>query len=381
MKIETFRTGKVHMPQTVLILDDEPDIVLLVRETLRRQLPEVQAIGFASAGEALAWCANHEADLLLLDYRMPGLSGVEFIGAIRQHAHFHSVPVIMITAQPEASLRHAALAAGATDFLSKPIDPADVALRVRNHLRMRASLRDRRAEVLSLELQIREAAQRAVDREQRTIIEQLTRLSGYRDEETANHMLRMAMISGVVAGELGMDGSYCEQLRLAAPMHDIGKVGISDRILLKPGRLDAVEREIMQNHTRIGYDLLKDSASPLMQLGAVIAYSHHEQWNGEGYPNRLSGEAIPLPGRIVAVADVFDALINARPYKPSWPPGDVVEWLRRERGRHFDPACVNALLRCLDEAMDIENQYADPENDSRQSPERSPSRLRGAAGA
>jgi response regulator RpfG family c-di-GMP phosphodiesterase len=353
------------MPQTVLILDDEPDIVLLITETLRRQLPEVQTAGFSSAGDALAWCATGEPELCLVDYRMPGMSGVEFISAVRRYAHFQAVPVIMITAQPEPHVRHEALAVGATDFLAKPIDPADVAMRVRNHLRLHAGWRARRTEIIGLERQLEDAAQRAVEREQQTIIQQLVRLSGYRDEETASHMMRMATTSGLVAEELGMDHGYCEQLRLAAPMHDIGKVGVSDRILLKPGRLDAVEREIMQGHTRIGHDLLKGSASALMQLGAQIAHSHHEKWNGEGYPDRQAGEAIPLAGRIVAVADVFDALINARHYKPAWPVGDVVEHLRRERGRHFDPACVNALLRRLADVLDIQRQYAEPARDPR----------------
>jgi len=360
MEIEPFRDGKVQMPQTVLILDDEPDIVLLISETLRRQLPEVQAVGFSSAGDALAWCANHEPELCLVDYRMPGMSGVEFISAIRKYLHFQAVPVIMITAQPEPYLKHEALSVGATDFLAKPIDPADVAMRVRNHLRLRAGWHNRRAEVIGLERQLQDAAQRAIEREQQTIIQQLTRLSGYRDEETASHMMRMATTSGLVAEELGMESGYCEQLRLAAPMHDIGKVGISDRILLKPGRLDSVEREIMQGHTNIGHDLLKGSASSLMRLGAEIAQSHHEKWNGEGYPNRQAGEAIPLSGRIVAVADVFDALINTRHYKPAWSLDEVVAHLRRERGQHFDPACVNALLRRLDDVLDIQKQHAEP---------------------
>lgn len=347
------------MPQTVLILDDEPDNVLLIAESLRRQMPEIRPIGFSSASEAVAWCALNEPDLCLIDYRMPEMSGSDFLRAVRRLGHFRAVPVIMITAQACPALQEEALQAGATDILSKPINPADVVMRVRNHLLLRIGGRESRGEIHDLERRLQEAAQRAVDREQQNIIQQLTRLSGYRDEETATHMLRMASIAVIVAEGLGMDREYCEQLRLTAPMHDIGKVGIPDRVLLKPGRLDAIEREIMQGHTRIGYDLLKGSTSALMRFGAEIAHSHHEKWNGQGYPNRLAGEAIPLSGRIVAVADVFDALVNARPYKRAWIVDDVVGLLRRERGQHFDPACVNALLHRLDDALEIQNQHAE----------------------
>lgn len=356
------------MAQTVLILDDEPDNVTLVDLALRRQLAGVVTVTFTAPREAAAWCARHEPDLCLIDYKMPEMTGIDFIRQVRQHSHFQSVPIIMITGQPDARLQHAALDAGATDFLSKPYDPQDVVVRTRNHLRLRDNLRDRRADLGQLEQAI-ETAKRAVELEQMQIIHRLTRLSGYRDEETVNHMRRMAHLSRLIAGELGLGPQYGERLLLAAPMHDIGKVGIPDRVLLKPGRLDSVEREIMQTHARIGYDLLKDGGSEVMQLGAEIAHTHHEKWDGQGYPNRLAGEAIPLSGRLVAVADVFDALMNVRHYKKAWALGDTIELLRHERGRHFDPACVNALLRRLDEAMDILRQYAEEPPAARSSTE------------
>jgi response regulator RpfG family c-di-GMP phosphodiesterase len=202
-------------------------------------------------------------------------------------------------------------------------------------------------------------ARQVVEDEQTRIIGRLTHLSGYRDEETNTHMQRMARTARLIAGELGLDAHYRELLLLAAPLHDIGKVGIPDRILLKPGKLDAIEWGIMKTHARIGYELLQDSSAEVMRLGAEIAHAHHEKWNGDGYPNGLAGEAIPLAGRIVAVADVFDALLNVRHYKPAWGLDDTLKLLRGERGSHFDPACVNALLRRLDEAMDIQKQYGE----------------------
>lgn len=347
------------MLQTVLILDDEPDNVVLIEKSLHRGLPEVETVGFTAPREALTWCESHEPDLCLIDFKMPGMTGVEFIRLVRALPHGQSVPMIMITAQPDPALQHEALSAGATDFLSKPYNAADVVIRTRNHLRLRESMRERRADMNRLEHEVMESAKRMVEHEQQLIIQRLTRMSGYRDEETVNHMRRMAYVSQLIAHELGMDNRFCDALLLAAPMHDIGKVGIPDRVLLKPGQLDGIERDVMRNHARIGFELLKDSTSGMMQLGAEIAHTHHEKWNGLGYPNGLSGEAIPLAGRIVAVADVFDALINVRHYKEAWALGDAIDLLRAERGRHFDPKCVNALLHRLDEAMDIQRQYSE----------------------
>ena len=196
-------------------------------------------------------------------------------------------------------------------------------------------------------------------REQETIIQRLCHLSQVRDEETGSHMHRMAAISQLIASELGTGAEFCDQILLAAPMHDIGKVGIPDKILLKPGRLDAEEWEIMKSHASIGYEVLKDSDSPILKMGADIAHAHHEKFNGEGYPNRLKGENIPLVGRIVAVADVFDALVNKRHYKPAWDYGDAFSLLRRESGLHFDPSCVQALLKRIDGVMDIQQVFSE----------------------
>ena len=350
------------MTQTILVLDDEPDNVLLLEETFKRALPEVRTVAFTSPQAAAAWCETNEPDLCLIDYKMPGMSGIEFLALVRQQAHFASVPIIMLTAQPGSELQQQALNCGATDFLSKPMNVADVVARTRNHLRLRAGPHASHRELEAFEHAIQQDAQRLVEQEQTRIILRLTQLSGYRDEETGNHMRRMAHIAVLIAEDLGLDKHFREMLLLAAPMHDIGKVGIPDRILLKPGRLDAAEWTVMQTHTNIGYDLLKDSNSEMMRLGAEIAHTHHEKYNGTGYPLGLAGEAIPLAGRIVAAADVFDALVNVRHYKPAWNLGEALDLLRRESGQHFDPACVTALLRRTGEVMDIQNQYTDPDN-------------------
>ena len=349
------------MPQTILVLDDEPDNVLLIEQTIKRNLPGVGTVGFTAPREALAWCVSNEPDLCFIDYKMPGMSGIDFLTQLRAQVRFAGVPMIMISGEPGGELKQQALNSGVTDFISKPINIADVVARARNHLRLRASLCAGRQDLGRLEAEIKESAQRLAEQEQTRIIQRLSQLSGYRDEETSNHMRRMAHIAALIAEELGLERNFCEMLLLAAPMHDIGKVGIPDRILLRPGRLDAADQVVMKTHSRIGYDLLKDSSSPLLRLGAEIAHTHHEKYNGQGYPFGLAGEAIPLSGRVVAAADVFDALVNVRHYKPAWTLSDTLDLLRRERGQHFDPDCVTALLRRTDEVMDIQKKYAEPD--------------------
>jgi len=369
------------MTQTILILDDEPDNVLLIEETIRRNLPNVRMVGFTSPQAAATWCDANEPDLCLIDYKMPGMSGIEFMAQVRRRPQFQGVPMIMITGQPNTELQQQALDNGAIDFLSKPINIADVVVRTRNHLRLRESVHAGRRDMGRLERDMQESAQQLIEQEQAQIIQRLTHLSGHRDEETGSHMHRMAHISQLIAQELGLDNRFCDMLLLAAPMHDIGKVGIPDRILLKPGKLDPVERGIMQTHARIGYDLLKDSHSELLRMGAEIALTHHEKYSGAGYPNGLAGEAIPLTGRIVATADVFDALINARHYKKAWALGDAIDFMRNERSRHFDPGCVTAILRRIDDVMDIQKRFAEDGAAGSESQSSSSAILRNAANA
>ena len=232
------------MSQTILILDDEPDNVLLIEETIKRNLPEVRTVGFTSPQAAASWCDANEPDLCLIDYKMPGMSGIEFMARVRRRAPFQGVPMIMITGQPGTELQQQALDSGATDFLSKPINVADVVVRTRNHLRLRESLRDGRQDMGQLEREIKESAQQLVEQEQAVIIQRLTHLSGYRDEETGDHMRRMAHISQLIAQELGLDTRFCDMLLLAAPMHDIGKVAIADAILNKPAKF--TEEELLR---------------------------------------------------------------------------------------------------------------------------------------
>ena len=342
------------MSQTILILDDEAANVELMEETIKRHLPDAVSVGFTLPREALAWCALHEPDLCLVDFKMPELSGIEFTRRARQESRFQGTPVVMITGISTSEVRQEALANGVTEFLNKPINPQEVVVRCRNLLSLRSSLQSR-----VRDMGIAAMPRENLTREQEVIMQRLCYLSQVRDEETGNHMHRMAAISQLVARELGSDNEFCDRLVLAAPMHDIGKVGIPDKILLKPGKLNAAEWEIMKSHAHIGYEVLKESNSIVLKMGADIAHSHHEKFNGEGYPLRLKGEKIPIVGRIVAVADVFDALVNKRHYKPAWDYGDAFAFLRRESGQHFDPSCVNALLKRIDQVMDIQRTFSE----------------------
>jgi two-component system, response regulator RpfG len=242
--------------------------------------------------------------------------------------------------------------------LTKPVDQYECRARCRNLLTMRRQqivIKDR---ARLLEQQVGDAVRDIRLREVETLF-RLGKAGEYRDEETGNHVIRMAKISRLIAEELKLSDEDCDVIELASPMHDIGKVGIPDHILLKPGILTADEREIMKRHPRIGFDILKDSPSKYLRMGSIIALGHHEKFDGGGYPSALSGEDIPLAARIVAVADVFDALSSVRPYKQAWRIPDAVAYLKQQRGQQFDPRCVDALTRQLDKVLAIREKFQD----------------------
>lgn len=355
---------KASRPKVLLLDDELQNLAQLESLIASLALPcGVELASFTSPVDALAWCERYEADLCVIDYRMPEMNGIEVLARIRQLRGYVSVPVMMITGVAERAVRREALIAGAIDFITKPFDADEVRLRMRNLLALRcARVTSSAGSGWSTDPTF-PIGRETVDREHELIIEKLARLSCSRDEETGNHMRRVAHISRLIARESGQDARFCDMLFVAAPMHDVGKVGIPDRILLKNGRLDAAEWEVMKTHTHIGHDLLKDSESPLLRMGAEIAWSHHEKFDGSGYPRGLAGESIPAAGRIVAVADGLDALLSVRPYKQAWTPAEAFAYVQRERARHFDPVCVDVLLGHADEVLAIEREYADEARD------------------
>lgn len=366
------------MNPLVLLLDDCRESHELVPRMLKglSGMEAVHTVCFTSGLEALDWCHHNEPDLCVVDYQMPGMDGITFITEARKLPRFGGIPMIMVTGDADNDLRQRALMSGANDFLTRPFDAEEFKVRLFSLLSLRMSLinpppapscsaargepqgrGEQRVERLAHDVELLE--RQALEREHEQIIFKLSQLSTSRDEETGNHMYRVAHISRLIARELGHDEQFCDMIYLAAPMHDIGKVGIPDKILLKPGKLTREEWEVMKTHTTIGYEVLRDSSSPLLRMGADIAHSHHEQYNGQGYPLGLSGEAIPVVGRIVAVADELDALLSVRPYKLAWNLRDALDHIRRERGRHFDPACIDIMLRNIDTILDIHNKFAD----------------------
>ena len=349
------------MPK-LLVVDDNAINLTLFRHLLQKlEGAEVECIADPLA--ALDWCAASDPDLILLDYMMPGVNGLEFIERLRLIPGRADVPVVMVTADTESDVRHRALQLGAQDFLTKPVDKVELTARVRNLLALRKSQQQlaNRAEWLADE--VAKATAEIAAREKEAIL-RLSRAAEYRDPETGSHLLRMSNYTRLIAVQLGLPLDEQQLLLEASPMHDIGKVGTPDQILLKPGRLTPEEFEVMKQHATIGYEILRDSVSPLLQCAAKLALAHHEKFDGSGYPLGLGGEAIPMHGRIVAVADVFDALTSERPYKKAWTLDAAVDFLKTNAGSHFDPACVEAFLSAWPQVLEIRERYHDEADNS-----------------
>ncbi|NRR29242.1 response regulator [Oxalobacteraceae bacterium] len=340
-----------------VVIVDDIHINLVLMSRLMDKLPDVGTITFQSAQEALLWCNNNPYDLLIVDYMMPDMNGLELIARLTA-APEERPPVLMVTASMDVEVRHRALENGASDFLIKPIDKVEFLARTRNMLALRSATLSLQHRASWLASEVSKATAELRAREQETIM-LLCRASEYRDPETGAHILRMAHYSRLIAAELGLSAADQEDILNAAPMHDIGKVGTPDHILLKPGRLTEDEMVIMRQHAAIGHSILKGSQAPMLQLAAEIAFSHHERFDGSGYPNGLAGAGIPLVGRIVAVADVFDALTSVRPYKRAWTMEAARQYLLDNCDSHFDPECVAALLRCWPQVQDIRARFRD----------------------
>jgi putative two-component system response regulator len=327
----------------ILIVDDQEMNLLLV-SALVEQLTGCTPHTHASPHEALAEAKARQFDVVITDYEMPGLNGIALIRSLRALPNYGDVPMVMVTARHEREVLRNALEAGATEFLTKPFEHIEFTCRLKNLVGLRAAQNQLREQAKLLAHKAAHASDMLALREVE-IVSRLSRASEQRDNETGNHILRMATLCRLIGEGLGLDGDTCQRLFLAAPMHDVGKIGVPDAILLKPGRLEAEEREIMQRHVVLGHEILAGSSSELIQLAAEIALSHHERWDGKGYPHGLRGTAIPLCGRIAAVADVCDALASERPYKRAWSLAEIRTYLDENAGSQFDPACVGALLQ------------------------------------
>ena len=358
-------------PPLVIVVDDQAAGRKILEQLIRGIDPSLRVLSFEDPSLALESIRRDTPDLVLTDYLMPGMDGLAFTRAMRTIPECADVPLVVITVVEDRNIRYEALDAGATDFLNRPIDQHECRARCRNLLTLRCQQKIISNRAHWLEQQVQIATEAIQERERETLL-RLAKAGEYRDEGTGNHVLRIAHYSRLMAEALSFSAQQCEDIGLAAPMHDIGKVGIPDRILLKPGRLTEDEFRVVREHARIGYEILKDSPSHYLQLGATIALSHHERFDGSGYPHGIAGAAIPLAARIVAVADVFDALTSARPYKRPWSVTAAVQYIRDLSGSHFDPDCVGAFLGNLEAIRTVRKQLHDALRTDRMGPDGQP---------
>lgn len=337
-----------HLKTSRILVVDDSEANLLVLESILEDIGYTDVVTLSDPYQATGICQTYDPDLLLLDLHMPGKSGLDVIAEIRDRKSPRYLPILMLTADVSSEAKVRALSTGANDFLTKPFDRTEVELRIRNLLEMRhlhVRLQSHN-ELLEVKVAERTSQLQAVKLE---ILDRLAMAAEFRDDQTGEHTHRVGRTSALVAAALDLADAKIESMRRAAPLHDVGKIGIPDNILLKPGELTPAERAIMKRHTTIGARLLSGSASETLQLAEKIAANHHERWDGRGYGTQLSGDNIPLSARILAVADVFDALTHDRPYKKAWPVDRAVDEIRSQRGAQFDPQVVDAFLSVHEE--------------------------------
>ena len=370
---EATKTGKV------MIIDDDLFLIEMFQKYLRDAGYE-NVITTADPSRAFKMISEENPDVVLTDLIMPHVNGHEIIRLMRENERLQHIPILVLSVSRDVGIRVKALELGATDFLNKPVDPHELIPRVRNALVMKAHHDHlaRYSEQLENEIQFRTAQ---LEMSRKEVIRCLARAAEYRDDDTGKHIMRVGGYAGVIASELDFPSNEVELLEQAAQLHDIGKIGIPDGILRKPGMLNRVEADFMKNHCQFGANIIQSmpedewvvlkqqsdmesqtvdiSNSPILLLSSRIAMSHHEKWDGSGYPKGLSGEDIPIEGRITAVADVFDALTSERPYKPPFPREKCLAVMEEKRGSHFDPRVLDAFFARLDDIYEVQAKYAD----------------------
>ncbi|HID46739.1 MAG TPA: response regulator [Chromatiaceae bacterium] len=344
--------------QSVVVVDDQATGRTILKSIITGISPRISCEVFSDPNQALEYCKHNVPDLLITDYKMPQMNGVELIRRVRSIEGGEDIPVVVVTVVHDRKIRYEALEAGATDFLSRPFDHYECQARCRNLLLLHQHQKQVANRAWMLQGLVSQATEAATAREQETLM-CLAKAGEYRDEGTGNHVVRMARYSLEIARGLNLDEETCDVIVQAAPLHDIGKIGIPDAILLKPARLTADERKVMETHTTIGFDILKGSSSAYLSMAAHIALHHHEHFDGKGYPHGLKGDEIPLEARIVAVADTLDALMTVRPYKKAWSREKALAYLKEHSGTHFDPDCIVALFEREEQVCRIYEELPD----------------------
>ncbi len=365
----------------IMIIDDEPLVIRVVRRFLQ-STGYTQFIEITESTRAMEAIQVQRPDVILLDINMPLVTGLDILRARQNITDCVFTPVIILSADSDAKTKHEALQLGATEFLKKPVDPHDLILRVQNALIVKAHQNHLSNYAEMLEREVEKRTEEVV-RSREQIIHCLARAAEYRDNETGQHVVRVGKYAAIIADELGFDKGYCHQIELAAQLHDVGKIGVPDSILMNPNRLDAEQMAIMSTHCDLGLaiigplaeselethrnivsggkELRGQEVTPLLKLASSIALTHHEKWDGNGYPRGIKGEDIPIEGRITTVADVFDALSTKRPYKEGFPLKKCLEIMNSEKGTRFEPRIFAAFLRRFQDVVHIYETYADIE--------------------
>ena len=353
-----FTTMKDFSDCKILVVDDIGTNV----DILARTLGSEYQVSVAMDGEsALEVINNSSPDLILLDVMMPGMDGYEVCRRLKSQEKTRYIPVIFLTGLSQMESEAKGLQLGAVDFITKPFNRDLIKARVHNHLELKLH-RDHLEDVVKERTAALRAALERLTRASLDTIFRLSKAAEYKDEDTSTHIKRVSNYAAAVASGLGLNNGFIENLRSAAPMHDIGKIGIPDRILLKPGKLDPVEWEIMKQHTVIGGNILHGADDGFLRMGEIIALTHHEKWDGSGYPKGLEKENIPMEGRIVAVVDVFDALTSRRPYKEPFSLEKSFDIIKEGRGNHFDPEIADVFVGMEKEIFAIKETYKDEQN-------------------
>ncbi|MEO5342716.1 MAG: two-component system response regulator [Gammaproteobacteria bacterium SHHR-1] len=338
---------------TVLIVDDTPVNIDVLVGILKDDYEVIAAI---NGQMALNIVRHTPPDIILLDVMMPGIDGYEVCRRLKEDLTTRHIPVIFVTAKITLEEELQGFAVGAVDYITKPVSAPLVQARVRTHLALHDQNRELEHRVRQRTAELQETRLK--------IIQRLGRAAEYKDNETGLHVIRMSHYSHILAQAAGLGEHEAEMLLNAAPMHDIGKIGIPDEILKKPGKLEAEEFRIMQQHCQIGAEIIGEDSSELLQLARVVALTHHEKWDGSGYPKGLAGEDIPRVGRMVAVADVFDALTSKRPYKRAWSLEEATDYLQRSAGSHFDPELVPLFVQQMERVQQVQARFADKQQGS-----------------
>jgi len=333
--------------QTILIVDDTPENIDVLVGILKDEYEMIAALNGSKALKIIQ--SGKQPDLILLDVMMPEMDGYQVCKRLKADYTTRHIPVIFVTAKVSVDDELKGFALGAADYISKPFSPPVIKARIKTHLALYDQNNELEHKVI--------ARTEELNNTRMQIIQRLGRAAEYKDNETGMHVIRMSHYSRVLGLAAGMNDEEADMLLNAAPMHDIGKIGIEDKIILKPGKLDAEEWAIMQTHCQIGAEIIGDDASELLKMAKIVAMTHHERWDGSGYPKGLKEEEIPRVGRIIAIADVFDALTSKRSYKQAWSVGDAIEQIKKDAGKHFDPYLVSLFIEALPEILSIKGKY------------------------